>query len=57
MRKGGKGGNKTITGLNFEKKTDLLHLFSMIPGYSIKKFEGKAGHFIFFKKKNLLQEV
>lgn len=45
MIKGGKGGAKTLTGLSFEKRTDLRTLFSQYNGYSINKgdlfFEGK----------------
>jgi len=41
MKKGGIGGAKTLTGLNFEKRVDLHTLLSKIPGYSLKKAEKK----------------
>ena len=34
MIRGGKGGGKTVTGLNFESRVDFLTLLSQIPGYS-----------------------
>ena len=37
MKKGGLGGAKTLTGLNFEKRVDLHTLLSKIPGYRLKK--------------------
>lgn len=48
MKKGGKGGNKTITGLNFEKKVDLYDLFEKIPGYQVKRKLNTAGVEILF---------
>lgn len=48
MKLGGLGGKNTLTGLNFEKKVDLLQLLQAIPGYQIKKIPGKAGDGIFF---------
>jgi hypothetical protein len=36
MIKGGKGGGNTLTGLNFEKKRDILQLLSRTPGYRVK---------------------
>lgn len=36
MKKGGIGGGKTITGLNFEKTTDILTLLKNTPGYSVE---------------------
>lgn len=33
---GGFGGGNTITGLNFEKETDILELLRRQPGYSVK---------------------
>ncbi len=46
MKKGGKGGGNTITGLNFEGKTDLLNLLHNLPGYEVKKAD--IGYGIFF---------
>jgi hypothetical protein len=51
MIKGGKGGHKTLTGLNFENKVDLLTLLTKIKGYKIVKNTSKAGHNILFNKK------
>lgn len=36
MIKGGKGGGNTLTGLNFEKETDLLTLLRSKKGYEVK---------------------
>jgi hypothetical protein len=45
MKKGGIGGGSTITGLNFEKKSDILKLLRSKKGYKVKSniiyFEGK----------------
>lgn len=51
MIKGGIGGNTTLTGLNFEKKVDLVTLLSAKKGYSVKK--SNVGHNIFFNKKKV----
>lgn len=51
MKKGGKGGGRTKTGLYFEKKTDLLELLKRIKGYSLKKMQGKAGTEVYFNNK------
>lgn len=51
MKKGGKGGSTTITGLNFEKKVDLHVLLEKIPGYKIKKSNDRAGIDVFFENK------
>jgi hypothetical protein len=38
MKKGGKGGSRTnITGLKFEKKTDLKTAFSILNGYTVNE--------------------
>lgn len=50
MKAGGTGGDKTITGLMFEKKTDLQSLIKTLPGYSIGKIKNKTGKGIFFDK-------
>lgn len=47
MKKGGIGGGNTKTGLNFEKTTDLIVVFSTIPGYSVK--DEKVGKGIYYK--------
>jgi len=36
MIKGGKGGNKTLTGLKFETRTDLKTKFSELPNYRVE---------------------
>ncbi len=36
MKTGGIGGGNTITGLNFEKKTDILKLLKSKKGYKVK---------------------
>ena len=46
MIKGGVGGGNTLTGLNFEKERDILHLLKKTSGYKIKGnaifYEGKV---------------
>ena len=49
MKEGGKGGGKTITGLNFERKVDFLTLLSRIPNYRHVKDPKKAGHNIYYR--------
>ena len=51
MKKGGKGGGNTITGLHFEDKVDLRHLLEAIPGYKIQEIPKKAGVGVFFEDK------
>lgn len=34
---GGFGGGNTITGLNFENESDIRHIFSDLPGYTLKQ--------------------
>lgn len=46
MIKGGKGGGKTITGLAFEERVDLISLFQNIEGYEIVKTNNKSGQII-----------
>jgi hypothetical protein len=48
MKKGGIGGGKTITGLDFEKKVDFQYLLSEIDGYDIRQIQGKVGKGVFF---------
>jgi len=48
MKKGGIGGSKTSTGLNFEKKVDLQTLLSRIEGYKIEKSKEKSGANVYF---------
>jgi hypothetical protein len=49
MKKDGFGGDKTLTGLRFEKKVNFQTLLKVIPGYTIKKIFGKAGEGVYFK--------
>lgn len=48
MIEGGIGGAKTLTGLLFEGKVDLITLLEQIDGYEVKKVVGKAGDCVFF---------
>ncbi len=48
MKKDGTGGGNTITGLNFEKKTDFLTLLNDISGYRVVK--GEIGHDVYYKE-------
>ena len=45
----GKGGGNTITGLNFEKETDILQLLRSKKGYTVK------GNIIYYNKKEVAQ--
>jgi len=36
MKKSGKGGSRTATGLHFERDKDILSLLSQTKGYSVK---------------------
>ena len=49
MKEGGEGGANTVTGLVFERKTDLLEKLSDIAGYRIDKNTERAGSHVFFK--------
>ena len=51
MKKRGKGGSKTLTGLNFEEKVDLYRLLEKIPGYRLKKSKIRAGIDVYFEEK------
>ncbi|MGC8743918.1 MAG: hypothetical protein ACP5T0_08570 [Verrucomicrobiia bacterium] len=48
MKKGGEGGGNTITGLNFEIKSDLSKFFERIPDYKINQNPDKAGLEIYY---------
>jgi hypothetical protein len=43
MIKNGIGGGNTITGLNFEKETDLLLILSKLNGYKIENLKTTNG--------------
>lgn len=49
MKKGGKGGSKTSTGLNFEREVDFQDLLAKKAGYAVKPIPGKSGKGVFFK--------
>ena len=49
MKKGGTGGARTLTGLNFEKKVDLYKILSKIPGYRVERSRIRAGVDVYFK--------
>ena len=49
MKKGGTGGARTLTGLNFEKKVDLYKILSRIPGYRVERSSIRAGVDVYFK--------
>ena len=49
MKKGGKGGGNTKTGINFENEVDFLTLISKQKDYKV------VGHNIFYKNKNVAQ--
>ena len=51
MKTGGIGGEKTLTGLNFESKVDLQKLLERIVGYRVDMIPGKAGVGVFFEGK------
>ena len=51
MIKSGKGGAKTLTGLNFEGKVDFLDLLKKIKGYTVQKSTQKTGLEIYFNGK------
>jgi hypothetical protein len=46
MKKGGKGGSNTLTGLKFEKRADVLNAFDNLDDYEVKGeeliFKGKV---------------
>lgn len=47
MIRGGKGGGNTLTGLNFEKSSDINVLLKKTQGYSVK------GNLIYYKNKEV----
>lgn len=49
MITGGKGGANTLTGLDFERRSDLLVLLAQIPGYEVRDNTHGAGKLILFK--------
>ncbi|MFN3605351.1 MAG: PD-(D/E)XK nuclease superfamily protein [Leptonema sp. (in: bacteria)] len=51
MKKYGKGGSTTLTGLNFEEKVDLYKLLEKIPGYKLKKSNQRGGIDVYFEEK------
>ena len=53
MKKGGKQGGNTTTGLKFEKRVDFLSLLKSIPNYRVEKERNKAGYDIYYQKKRV----
>ena len=51
MVKDGKGGAKTLTGLNFEEKVDFIDLLKRINGYKVQKSKILTGLDIYFNEK------
>lgn len=51
MKKGGVGGEATLSGLRFEEKTDVLTLLSRMDGYEVRDVRGKAGKEVLFKRR------
>jgi hypothetical protein len=49
MKEGGSGGEKTRTGLNFEREVDFQDLLGEKSGYAIEPVAGKSGKGVFFK--------
>ena len=43
MKKGGRGGAQTQTGLIFEKRVSLKKLFKKLPGYDVSSAPNEAG--------------
>lgn len=48
MITGGKGGEKTLTGLMFEERVDLVTLFQSINGYTVKNTSNNSGVHIYY---------
>lgn len=53
MKKDGKGGGATITGLIFEDRVDLENVFEGLPGYTIVQID-KDCHEIRYKDRKLV---
>ncbi len=51
MISGGKQGESTLTGLNFEYEVDLQTQLASIPGYTLRKITGKAGVGVYYEEK------
>lgn len=47
MKEKGTGGGNTVTGLNFEKRRDILSILNKVKGYSVK------GNIIYYFKKEV----
>lgn len=50
MIEGGVGGANTRTGLEFERRSDFLHLLADVPGYEIAPHENGVGVWILYQK-------
>ena len=49
MKEGGTGGARTLTGLRFEERIDLLTALRRIDGYSVDQKPGRAGQRLLFQ--------
>lgn len=49
MKKGGKSGESTRTGLEFEKRTSLKALFLRLPDYDVRDMEDRAGSCLHYR--------
>lgn len=49
MKEGGTGGARTLTGLRFEQRTDLLTALRRVEDYSVKPELGRAGQRLLFQ--------
>lgn len=48
MKKDGRGGGRTATGLTFERKADFISLLKKVPGYAVKGSRS-SGSDVFFE--------
>ena len=49
MKEGGTGGARTLTGLRFEERIDLLTALRRVDGYSVEPERGRAGQRLLFQ--------
>lgn len=53
MKEGGTGGARTLTGLWFEERIDLLTALERIDGYSVEPQPGRSGLWLLFQGQQL----
>ena len=51
MKKGGKGGAHTLTGLNFEDRVDMENVFQRLPGYAISETKRDCHNVLYKNRK------